>query len=140
MVDRPTTFDDLYPGRFLKAGMFKGAKVTMTISDVVREELEGEDGKKHKVLISFRERPLQLVTCKTNGLCIRAMFGDDVRAWVGKRVTLFPSKWNNEPCIRVWGSPDINEDFEVEVKLPRRKPIPMMMHAVGTRRDPGEEG
>lgn len=138
MVDRPTTFDDLYPGRFLKAGMFKGQKVTLTITDVVREELEGEDGTKHKVLVSFRERPLQLVTCKTNGLCMRAMFGDDVRAWVGKRVTLFPSKWNGEPCIRVWGSPDIDTDLDTEIKLPRRKPMTMTMHAIGKReREPG---
>jgi len=73
---------------------------------------------------------MQLVTCKTNGLCLKAMFGDRLQNWVGKRVTLFPGEWNGEPCIRVWGSPDIPADISVDIRLPRRKPFRMTMHRV----------
>lgn len=130
-IKKPNTYDQMYPGRFLKAGLFEGKQVTLTIKDVNLEELEGDDGKKTKALIAFNETEMQLVTAKTNGLCIKAMFGDKLSGWIGKRVTLFPSTWNGEPAIRVWGSPDIPADLPVSIQLPRRKPIPMVMHRVG---------
>lgn len=131
MTTKPLrSFDDLYPGRFLKAGNFQGKKVTLTIKDMSREELEGDDGKKTKAILSFKETELGLVACKTNGLCIKTMFGDDLQNWKGKRVTFFPSEWNGDPCIRVWGSPDIAEDIRFDVKLPRRKPIATTLHKV----------
>lgn len=102
--------------------------MTLTIRDYKREELEGTDGKKVKAIISFRETERELVACKTNGLCMREMFGADLTQWVGKRVILFPSVWNGDPCIRVWGSPDIKEAFSVEIKLHRKKPFTMKMH------------
>jgi hypothetical protein len=151
---KPKTFDDLYPGRFLKAGNFDGKKVTLTIKDCDLEELEGDDGKKTKAIVSFEETPRMLVACKTNGLCMREMFGAELSAWRGRRVTLFPSEWNGEPCIRVWGSPELDREVDVEVKLPRRKPFRMRMHktsaakvpehdadgVVDAGREPGEEG
>lgn len=136
---KPQTFDQLYPGRFLKAGSFNGKKVTLTIKDADLEELEGEDGKKSKAIISFVETPLQLVACKTNGLCVKEMFGQVLADWVGKKVILFPSKWNNEDCIRVWGSPDIKREFDITVRLPRRKPFQMTMHkSAGKQQMPPE--
>ena len=132
-MKKPTNFDQLYPGRFLKAGLFQGKKPTLTIKDADIEELEGDDGKKIKALISFIETDLQLVACKTNGLCFKSMFGSELSGWVGKRVTLFSDSWNGEDCIRVWGSPDIPAEQAVEVKLPRRKPFKMIMHRVETK-------
>jgi hypothetical protein len=125
---RPKSFDDLYPSRFLKAGNFDGKRVTLTVKDYNREMLEGDDGVKSKAIIAFEETDRQLVACKTNGICMREMFGVDLAQWVGKRVILFPSIWNGEPCIRVWGSPDIEKPMALEVKLPRRKPFKMTMH------------
>lgn len=126
---KPTVFDELYPGRFLKAGLLKGQKVTLTIKDVDLEGLEGEDGKKQqKAIVAFEERPMQLVMCKTNGMCIKAMFGPTLATWLGKRITIFESQWNGEPCIRIWGSPDIQKDMKVTVQLPRRRPFEMVMH------------
>lgn len=125
---KPKTYDDLYPGRFLKAGNFDGRKVVLTIKDADLEELEGEDGKRAKAIVSFVETSRALVACKTNGICIRDMFGPRLADWIGKRVILFPSEWNGEPCIRVWGSPDLEREIDVEVKLPRRKPFRMRMH------------
>jgi hypothetical protein len=127
-LKKPKTFQDLHPGRFLKAEGFQGKKVTLKIKDVDREMLEGEDGKKSaKAIISFFETPLQLVSCKTTNTCLKEMFGDNLDDWKGKRVILFPTVWAGDPCIRPWGSPDIAEEFDVNVKLPRRKPFTMRM-------------
>ena len=127
-LKKPNTYDDLYPGRFLKAGNFNGKKVTLTVSDYRREELEGEKGKEIKAIVSFKETEKELVACKTNGLCLRSMFGNLLPDWVGKKVILFPSTWAGKPAIRVWGSPDIAEEITVTVKLQKRKPFKLVMH------------
>jgi hypothetical protein len=126
---KPVDFDQLYPGRFIKSGELLGKKVTLTITAVDLEDLEGGDGtKKAKAIISFDETEKKLVACKTNGICLREMFGKVLAAWIGKRVTIFPDTWNGEPCIRVWGSPDIEAEKEVEISLPRRRPFKKVMH------------
>lgn len=128
---KPVDFDQLYPGRFIKAGELLGKKVTLTITDVDMEDLIQEDGKKKaKATIAFKETEKQLVMCKTNGISIKAMFGKVLAEWIGKRVTIFPDTWNNEPCVRIWGSPDIAKDQEVEISLPRRRPFKKTMHAM----------
>lgn len=133
---KPTNYDELYPGRFLKAGLLKNQKVTLTIKDVDLEQLEDNTGKpKGKAIISFVERPMEMVACKTNGLCIKAMFGKELREWIGKRITLFQGQWNGEECIRIWGSPDIEKQFDVSIELPRRKPFPMTMHKVSDKKE-----
>lgn len=139
---KPNTYDDLYPGRFLKAGQFNGKRVTLTIADYRREELEGEKGMEVKAIIAFKETPMELVACKTNGLCLREMFGTSLPGWVGKRVIFFPSTWQGKPAIRVWGSPDITKEFSVTVKLPRRKPFKMRLHMTAAdeaAREPGDD-
>jgi hypothetical protein len=126
---KPSVFDELYAGRFIKAGQLLGKKVTLTISDVDLEELQDDSGaKKAKAVISFKETEKKLVTCKTNGLCLKAMFGKKLSDWIGKRVTIFEDTWNGEACTRIWGSPDLVEELEVEVALPRRRPFKKTMH------------
>jgi len=44
----PEHIASLYPGRFLKADLFKGRKVTLTIKNIDIEELQGEKGKESK--------------------------------------------------------------------------------------------
>jgi len=127
---KPTSYDQLFPGRFIKAADLKGKKVTLTLADVELEDLEGDDGKKTKCIISFDRTPKKLVACKTNGLCLKEMFGKEIANWIGKRITLFEDSWNGEPCLRVWGSPDIPEAIEVTITLPRRRPFKKTLHKV----------
>ena len=118
-------FDKLFPSRFLKAGLFGGRDVTLTISKITLEELEGDKGKQTKAIVSFVERPMQLILNKTNGLCLKAMFGPETGAWVGKRVTFFPaavSFGDSDIAIRVRGSPDLEKAITFDLVLPRKKP------------------
>jgi len=126
----PVDWDELYPGRFLKAADLKGKKVTLKISGVKLEELIGDKGPQVKGLISFDKTEKQLALNKTNGICLKDMFGKKVQEWIGKRVTLFPTTYNDDDCIRVWGSPDIEADRQVAIQLPRKRPFQMTMHKV----------
>jgi hypothetical protein len=115
-------FDKLFPGRFLKAADLNGKDVTLTIAGVVVDELIGDKGTEMKGLISFVGKKKQLVLNKTNGLCIKQMFGRETDGWVGKRITIHPAMFNDDPCIRIKGSPDIERDISFELKLPRKAP------------------
>lgn len=151
-IKKPLDWDQLYPGRFLKAGELLGRKVTLTIQSVDLDELEGEKGKKLQGVVSFTETPRQIPLNKTNGICLREMFGRKLPEWVGKKVTLFedvcrnPATGENGPCIRVWGSPSLAADKVVAVALHRRKPYMVTLHAPirsshgQSSREPGDDG
>lgn len=120
-------FDLLFPGRFIKAADLRGKDVTLTISAVVVDELIGDKGTEMKGIVSFAGKKKQLVLNKTNGLCLKQMFGRETDGWIGKRVTIFPTTFNDDPCIRVKGSPDIASEMSFELKLPRKKPKAMRL-------------
>jgi len=132
-------FDALYPNRFLKAGELAGKDVTLTISNVKLETLEGEKGdKKKKGIVSFRETPKELVLNRTNGESIKAMFGRETDNWIGKKVTIWPAQINDSftgeriPAIRVRGSPDLGADKEFTAKI-GRKIVTMKVQRTGTK-------
>jgi hypothetical protein len=129
----PDTYSELYPGRFLKSDMLKGKKVTLTIKNINIEDLVGDKNKAEpKVIISFVERPLEYVCPKTNGFCMKRMFGNNPHDWIGKRVTWFGTtcKFGREDvdCLRIWGSPDISEDMPITIPQGRKKALEMTMH------------
>jgi len=122
------SFDLLFPGRFLKAADLGTAKATVQIEDVWIEALEGERGAEDKVLVSFVNKQKRLVLAKINGISLRAMFGANVREWIGKRVTLYATAEimpirRGEPCIRVWGSPELGAAVPVEWKPAKRNKV-----------------
>lgn len=139
-LPKPVDWEELYPGRFLKAVEFKGRQYTLTMTAVDVEELESDKGTKVKGVVSLKETEKQWALNRTNGICLREMFGKKVQEWKGKRVTLFPGTHNGEPCIRVYGSPDIAETFDVTIKLPRKKPTTMTMHKTETKAAPPPKG
>lgn len=137
-AERIVDWDQLYPGRFFKTGELKeGERKLLTIADVEVNELEGQKGKEWKGVLSFVGERQQLTLNKTNGICLREMFGRVPYKWVGRRFAIYQSPvggMNGEPCIRIWGSPDIAEDMVVTIELPRRKPFKLTMHAMGDER------
>ncbi len=134
----PGSYLEMYPNRFLKADMLKGAKVTLTIKDIVGEGLMSDDGGANlEWVASFTERPLQLVVNKTNAFCFYRMFGGDPHSWIGRRVTLYPTTVKafgaTQDCIRVWGSPDIPEDLPITIPQGRKKKIEVVMHKTAAK-------
>ena len=143
VLPQPKNFDQLYPGRFLKAGTLDGHQATVTIAKIEHEKLEGEKGVELKAIFTFVGKDMQLVCCKTNAMCIKAMFGPMLADWIGKRITLFegkvetPGKMFGQPCLRIWGSPEIAADLTVQIKHPKKKAFDMVMHKVEARPGPG---
>jgi len=123
--------DLMFQGRFIKAADLMGKDVTLTIQDVCMEELEGDKGKEMKGIVSFVGKKRKWVLNRTNALCLKAMFGRETDQWKGKRVTLYPTTFNEDPCIRVKGSPDLDKPLEFELKLPRKKPKLMKLQPTG---------
>jgi hypothetical protein len=130
-IKHVTDFDQLYPGRFLKAGELGDTKPTLTIDEVFIEELEGDKGKKWKGVVKFSDSDKEWALNKTNGICLREMFGRSLPEWKGHRVTLFAGTHDGEPALRVWGSPELERDTVITIQLPRKKPTKMTMHATG---------
>jgi len=135
MLPKPTCWDEMFPGRFLKSGLFVPLfgtdKPTLTIKDYDLEALPDDDGvDKPAGILTFVETPMQFKLNKTNGDCLKAMFGKVLKAWIGKRVSWCierdrdPGGAKGAMCdaVRVLGSPDIDGDMSVTIKLPKRKP------------------
>lgn len=133
------SYDQLFPGRFIKSGEFQGKDVTLTIAKVRIEELEGDGGKKVKGIVSFRETKKEWVLNRTNGECLKAMWGKETDNWLGKRVTLWPAPFNDNltgektTAIRVRGSPDLDKPCTFELKLPRKKAASLTLQKTGSQ-------
>lgn len=132
-------YDQLFPGRFIKSGEFQGRDVTLTIKGIRLEELpQDKGGERAKGIVAFEGTKKEWVLNRTNGECLKAMWGRDTGEWIGKRVTLFPAPFQSsfgdattDTCIRVRGSPDLTADMRIEIRLPRKKPIQVTMRATG---------
>jgi hypothetical protein len=116
-------FDELYPGRFLKAGLIPGGIATFTVQSVYREDIEGND--KASVIMKFFEISYQYVLPKINAVAISEMFGKNVQNWINQQITFyttnkimpFPSR-PQEKVIRVYGSPAINSPVQFNWRPP----------------------
>lgn len=132
----PRTWDELFPGRFLKHSHLNGKEVEVTIERIYNTEIDG------KLAQVARVAPIPGVTQrdwglnKTNGICLRALFGDTIKDWFGKRVTIHESKVEHgrekgKPCIRICACADIDADKAVVVDFhtKRIKPFTIRIRA-----------
>jgi hypothetical protein len=135
----PGTWDELFPGRFLKHSHLGTREVEVTIERVYNTTIDDKLAQVARIApvhgIEQRDWGLN----KTNGLCLRAMFGDAIkRDWTGKRVTLKSSvvehgREKGKPCIRICASADIPADQTVVIDFhtKRIKPFPIRIRATG---------
>lgn len=130
-------FDQLYPGRFLKSGEMGGKPITLTIEKVFREDIEAEGKKEGWSIIRFRGTDKELKLNRTNGECIKMMFGRKTKDWKGKRVTFWPAPFRDHrdptrtTAVRVLGSPDIAQPITFDLQLPRKRPERMTLKVTG---------
>ena len=84
--------------------------MVLTIAHVEAQQIIGEGGKTNKKpLITFEPKgdfvPLPMVAGKTVAKTIAAMYGNDTRAWVGRKITLFATTTSvggqEKDCIRI---------------------------------------
>lgn len=113
----PQSYDELFPGRFLKGELFKGKAGMLTIQKIWRERMDDDEW---AVIASFEETNLHLAVNKTNAECLKGMWGKKISDWLGKRVTFYPKKIKAfgqlREAIRIMGSPDIAGDMNIMVE------------------------
>ncbi len=99
-------FRSMFDKDYLYAFMLNGREVTVEIAKVQSGKLVGEGGKSSKKPICHfkgKDKPLALnvTNCKT----IAAMYGNNTDAWIGKRITIYPTTTDfggkTCDCIRV---------------------------------------
>ena len=78
---------EAFPSNYLKASDLQGKNVVVTINHIVMEDV-GDD---HKPIVYFQGKAKGLVLNKTNANNIVVLYGDDMDAWIGKPITLFPA-------------------------------------------------
>ena len=101
-----TDYRAMFDRDYIKSFDLDGRDATVTIAKVVAGELVSEGNKKSRApILSFEGKDKRFVCNKTNGKIIAGMYGPKVAAWVGKRITLFPTttKFGRDTveCIRV---------------------------------------
>ena len=131
---------DLMNEPWLKAYMFPGNnRMTLTVKSVRRAEVSF-DGKEQQLqtVMCFEEISPELTLSKVNIIPIIKMLGNDVKAWQGKRITFYTTTQvmphpmrKDEPCIRVYGSPDIEKEMDCEWTPPKRRKIVQKLRPTG---------
>jgi hypothetical protein len=108
MSDYRAMFDAKYLAAFHLVDQATGQKrdVTVTIAKVEAAKIVGEGGKQdRKPLVHFEGKDLPMIFNKTNGKVVAAMYGNDTRGWVAKRITLYSTTTSvggkECDCIRV---------------------------------------
>lgn len=79
----------------------------------------------------------------TNTKCLIAMFGPVVDKWIGKYLTIYSEPGcyqGTDPGIRIWGSPDLDGDMTITVRLPRKKPTSRTLHKTGRKAQEQNDG
>lgn len=100
----------LFPSDYLKCADLKGRNVNVTITGITVDAVPMTGGKKEKKLVlTLAKTRKKFIAGKTNGYCLGLLFSSDLRACVGKQITLCPDVdvfgGADVATIRIAGSP-----------------------------------
>lgn len=131
---------DLMNEPWLKAVMFPASgRMTLTVKGVRKAEIafEGQEPKV-QMIMCFQEINSELTIAKINALPLIKLFGSNVALWTGKRVTFYATNQvmphplrKDEPCIRVYGSPEIDAEISCEWVPPKRRKVVQILRPTG---------
>lgn len=138
MTEPQRPWRDYFDNTYLKGDALPTAGRTYTIADKARDEVEGQDGKEHKLALLMTDGTRWLVN-PTNATFMEHLFGTKFPSeWIGKRVTLRfdPTvKFGKDTVggIRVMGSPDIDAPVTFEFQEnSRKRPYKVTLVPTGT--------
>lgn len=102
-------FRTMYDSEWLHEYDLPSDTVTVEIAAVEAGELKTQGGKKRQPVVRFTANGKALAKAlalnKTNGKAIAQLYGNQVEAWVGKKITLFRTTTQmageTVACIRV---------------------------------------
>lgn len=126
MTEQKRPWRDYYDNEYLTGDALPDEGRTFTITGKNRAELEGKDGKEHKLVLTFSDGNKWVVNV-TNSVCCEHMFGSKFPVdWVGHAVTLIfdPTvKFGKDTVggIRVKGSPELSKPLTFQFQENSRK-------------------
>lgn len=108
---------DIWPSKYVKAGDLNGKTVTLTIKKLVMEEMTNHGNEKEtKPVLYFDKATKGLVLNRTNGMIIAALYSMETDNWVGKRISIYPTK------VKAFGS--MQDAIRVKEEIPAQpKPV-----------------
>lgn len=111
----PSNWDELFPGRFLKCGHLGGREVELRIARIYGEMIDEKPASVFRIEPVPGVKQVDFGLNKTNGLCLRQMFGPMMADWRGKRFIVHQAvvehgREKGRPTIRICASPDIPRD------------------------------
>ena len=80
---------DAFPSNYLTAADLKGKSWPMTIENVEMSVFQNGES---KPCLKFKGAKKGMILNKTNALLISESYGDETDGWIGKEVTLKPTK------------------------------------------------
>ena len=125
---------------WLKAVMFpRSGRMTLTVKGLRKAEIAFNDQEpKIQMIMSFQEICSELTLPKINIIPLIKLLGNDAALWPGRRVTFYVTNQvmphllrKDEPCIRVYGSPEIDAEISCEWTPPKRRKIVQKLHPTG---------
>jgi hypothetical protein len=139
--------NSLYANDTINAGLFKDKPVTLTIKAIKAMDVDNSGKLSRRPRIDFVETEKYWIVNVTNGQILEAMFGAETDNYPGKKITLGCQQvyfgGDETEGIIIVGSPDIEKDIEVMIKLKKKKPkrhkITVTKKATKHDRQPGEE-
>lgn len=102
---------DAFPSKYLSAKDLGGRVFQLPISGVQMEEIQDNDGKKHKPVIFFQGAQKGMILNKTNAESISMVLGDETNDWIGHKLELF--------VMKVQGPNGIVDGLRCRVILPQ---------------------
>ncbi len=125
------SIDGMFPSRWLTAADLGGADRVVTITELDDPIDVGGDGKEDdfRPVLQINEHKKGIVLNRTNADTIKAMYGEDVDTWPGRKITIYPTtteyKGKTVACIRVkQGVPLTTEQPAQEPEQPAPSPEP----------------
>lgn len=96
----------VFPSKYVAAADLNGKPVTLTVKSITLEEMvTHKDERVKKPVVWFERATKGFVMNVTNARTIADLYGDETDAWVGKRITIYPTRvpafGKMQDCIRV---------------------------------------
>ncbi len=86
---------EAFPTKYISAADLRGREVTLRISYVTMEEIQGNYGTDNRPVCHFSNAQKGLVLNKTNANTLAGQFGDDTDLWPNREIVLYTVKTNN---------------------------------------------
>lgn len=100
--------------KYVRGAHLQGRRVTLTIAGVQLEEVHAGGEAAEKPVLYFKETKKGLILTPTNQRVLADLFGDDVAACVGQRITLEAVR------LKVAG----RETLPIRLRKPDDPPVP----------------